>query len=63
MQTRTGHNPGSSFSAFHQRFREDARRRAMTAVIREAIEPADAALPALLECDRALVKIGKRIRF
>ena len=35
----------------------------MTAVIREAIEPADAALPALLECDRALVKIGKRVRF
>jgi hypothetical protein len=34
----------------------------MAAVIREAIEPADAALPALLECDRALVKIGKRIR-
>jgi uncharacterized protein (TIGR02421 family) len=34
----------------------------MTAVIREAVEPSDAALPALLECDRALVKIGKRIR-
>jgi uncharacterized protein (TIGR02421 family) len=34
----------------------------MTAVIREIAESADAALPALLECDRALVRIGKRIR-
>lgn len=33
----------------------------MNAVVRDASAP-DAALPALLECDRALGKIGKRIR-
>ncbi len=34
----------------------------MTAVVREAVESADSALPALLDADRALVRIGKRIR-
>jgi len=34
----------------------------MTAVVREAVESADPALPALLEIDRALARIGKRIR-